>query len=76
MERFRGLIPGLDARPRRTGKTLAAAGADAAWREVVDLSDGQRTLGEIAARTALGEFEATKAVFKLLESGHLTLSPS
>jgi hypothetical protein len=74
MERFRARIPGLEARPRRTAKALAGADGDAATREIVDLSDGQHTLGEIAARTALGEFEATKAVFKLLDSGHLTLS--
>ena len=44
------------------------------------LSDGQKAalvnlLGEIAARTALGEFETTKSVFKLLDTGHLSLSP-
>jgi hypothetical protein len=74
MERFRARIPGLDARPRRTGKTLTDDGKDAAARQILDLSDGMRTLAEIAVRTALGEFEATKAVFKLLDSGHLALS--
>jgi uncharacterized protein DUF4388 len=74
MERFRARIPGSDARPRRTGKDLAGVEMPGA-REIVDLSDGKRTLGEIAARTALGEFETTKAVFKLLDSGHLSLSP-
>ena len=73
MERFRARIPGSDARPRRTGKDLASVEPGA--REIVDLSDGKCTLGEIAARTALGEFETTKAVFKLLDSGHLSLSP-
>jgi hypothetical protein len=74
MERFRARIPGSDARPRRTGKDLAGVEMPGA-REIVDLSDGMRTLGEIAARTALGEFETTKAVFKLLDSSHLSLAP-
>jgi hypothetical protein len=74
MERFRARIPGPDARPRRTGKALAGEDVPGA-REIVDLSDGMRTLGEIAARTALGEFETTKAVFKLLDSSHLSLAP-
>ena len=74
MERFRARIPGSDARPRRTGKDLAGVEMPGA-REIVDLSDGKRTLGEIAAQTALGEFETTKAIFKLLDSGHLSLSP-
>jgi Domain of unknown function (DUF4388) len=75
MERFRARIPGPDARPRRTGKALDGGGEVPGASEIVALSDGMRTLGEIAARTALGEFETTKAVFKLLDSGHLSLSP-
>jgi hypothetical protein len=75
MERFRARISGPDARPRRTGKTLSDDGKDQSARQILDLSDGMRTLADIAARTALGEFEATKAVFKLLDSGHLALSP-
>ena len=75
MERFRARIPGPDARPRRTGKELDGGVEVAGAREIVALSDGMRTLGEIAARTALGEFETTKAVFKLLDSGHLSLAP-
>ena len=75
MERFRARIPGPDARPRRTGKALEKGVEVLGAREIVDLSDGMRTLGEIAARTALGEFETTKSVFKLLDTGHLSLSP-
>jgi len=75
MELYRARIPGADARPRRTGKPSAPPQEIAGAREILDLSDGMRTLGEIAARTALGEFEATKAVFKLLDTGHLALSP-
>src|SRR4051812_18380152 len=75
MERFRARIPGSDARPRRTGKDLEKDVDVLGAREIIDLSDGMRTLGEIAARTALGEFETTKSVFKLLDTGHLSLSP-
>jgi hypothetical protein len=75
MELFRARISGLDARPRRTGKTFTEAPGTKAAREILELSDGMRTLGDIAARTALGEFEATRTVFKLLDSGHLALSP-
>jgi hypothetical protein len=75
MERFRARIPGSDTRPRRTGKTLTDDAGDKSAHLILDLSDGMRTLGEIAARTALGEFEATKAVFQLLDSGHLALLP-
>jgi len=74
MERFRARISGPDTRPRRTGKTLTDDGKDKA-RQILELSDGTSTLADIAARTALGEFEATKAVFNLLDSGHLALSP-
>jgi hypothetical protein len=75
MERFRARIPGSEARPRRTGKALEKGADVMGAREIIDLSDGMRTLGEIAARTALGEFETTKAVFKLLDTGHLSLLP-
>jgi hypothetical protein len=75
MERFRARIPGADARPRRTGKALDGGGEAQGAGEIVALSDGMCTLGEIASRTALGEYETTKSIFQLLDSGHLSLAP-
>jgi len=75
MERFRARIPGSDAKPRRTGKALDRTEEVPNAREIVALADGTLTLAEIAARTALGEFETTKAIFKLLDGGQLSLSP-
>lgn len=45
------------------------AGGDRAATRVLEAIDGQRTLEEIARVTGLGEFEATKALFALLQRG-------
>ncbi|TMA25912.1 MAG: DUF4388 domain-containing protein [Deltaproteobacteria bacterium] len=70
MELYRTRVPDSDVKPRRTGKKGAI---DAGLQRLVALADGKRTLAELAAVTALGEFEVTKAVFKLLESGQLEI---
>ena len=41
--------------------------------DVLARTDGKRSLAGIATATALGEFEATKAVYRLIESGILAV---
>jgi hypothetical protein len=45
------------------------AGNDAAGAAVLAACDGRRTLEELARLTGLGEFEATKALFSLMQRG-------
>jgi hypothetical protein len=46
-----------------------SADGDASAEKVLAVIDGLRTLDEISRTTGLGEFEATKALFALLQSG-------
>lgn len=72
MELYRTRVPSADVAPKKTGKT-ADGGLGAAEDLVLKMADGKRTLAELAAQSALGEFEATKAAYRLIESGHLRL---
>jgi DNA-binding IclR family transcriptional regulator len=40
---------------------------------VLAAADGARTVSDLARATALGEFETTRAVYRLLELGYLRL---
>ncbi len=76
MELYRTRVVSSDARPRPTGKPLPQADGETTTSEmslVLSLSDGDRTVTELAAKSALGEFEATKAVYKLVGAGYLAL---
>jgi hypothetical protein len=69
MELYRTRVPTADLMPRATGKSLGEVEPES--QQVFSLADGRRTVGAIATASALGEFEATKAVFKLIEAGYL-----
>ena len=72
MELFRGRVAGLHVRPRRTGRAPAdELGEDA--KLLLASCDGARTLAQIAAETALGEFEATRNAYRLVVAGLLVL---
>jgi len=72
MELYRTLVPAIECAPKPTGKPLEIKLSFEEQRVLV-LTDGVRTIEEIAEVTALGEFEATKAAFKLIEAGYLVL---
>jgi uncharacterized protein DUF4388 len=72
MERYRTLVPHPDVTPRRTGKAVDRR-VTVHGRQVFALADGSRTVAEVALRTALGEFETTKAAYALIEGGYLKL---
>ena len=72
MELYRTRVPTTDVAPRRTAK-VADGTLGASEKALLALVDGRRSLADLAAQSALGEFEATKAVYKLIESGYLRL---
>jgi hypothetical protein len=72
MELYRTRVPSIECAPKPTGKPLDIKLSREEQR-VLELSDGARNIEELAAITALGEFEATKAAFKLIEAGYLAL---
>jgi hypothetical protein len=72
MEVYRTRVPTADAAPRATGKAADRALAEDAQR-VLAAADGARTVSDLARATALGEFETTRAVYRLIELGYLRL---
>ena len=73
MELYRTRVPGSDVVPRIARKPAAADQLTAEQHQVLARTDGKRSLAGIATATALGEFEATKAVYRLIESGILAV---
>jgi hypothetical protein len=73
MVAYRAKIPGLHASPRATGKPLAPRDDVEGASAVLALCDGERSVAQIAAETALGDFETMRAVYRLLGSGHVAL---
>ena len=72
MELYRTLVPSLHVAPRPTRKK-ADSRLTNEGRQVLALADGTRTIADLALATALGEFEATKAAYALIERGFLQL---
>lgn len=72
MALFRDKIPNGDVRPRRVPDAKERKIDDTA-RRVFGLSDGTRTIDQIARETGLGEFLTTKGVYHLLQAGMVTL---
>jgi hypothetical protein len=72
MELYRTRVPSAEAVPHPTGKRLQEAMPAEAY-QLLALVDGKRTMAELATITALGEFEATKAAYRLIEQGYLRL---
>jgi hypothetical protein len=70
IELFRGRIPGLWVKLRRTASSPADELSEDA-KLVLAASDGKRTLARIAADTGLGEFETTRTAYRLVVSGLL-----
>jgi len=72
MEVFRTLVPSPDVVPRPTGKAASEElGADE--RRLLALADGSRSLADLSQTTALGEYEAARAAYALIERGYLRL---
>ena len=65
-------MPSAHVAPRPTGKKADVVLTNEA-RQVLALADGMRTVADLAIATALGEFEATKAAYALIERGFLQL---
>jgi hypothetical protein len=59
-------------RPRRTGKPALEELPDDA-QTVLGMAEGALTLGQIAAASALGEFETTRVVYRLTVAGLVVL---
>lgn len=72
MELYRSRVTSAGEMPRPTGKPVQQA-LPPECHHVMALADGVRTVAGLAAATALGEFETTKAVYRLLEQGYLQL---
>jgi hypothetical protein len=70
MELYRTVIPRPDLAPRRTGKS-ADGEITPQGHKLLALADGTRTVADLALATALGEFEATKAAYALVQRGLL-----
>jgi len=69
---FRPWIPSADYVPERTqvsGPPGLSAPASVVWEAV----DGQRSVGDLGRVTGLGEFEVTKQLFHLGQSGHVNM---
>ncbi len=73
MELYRTLVPASESVPRSTHKTVVDGEVTPEALKLLALTDGVRTVASLAALTALGEFEATKAVYKLIGAGYLEL---
>ncbi|MCA1827264.1 MAG: DUF4388 domain-containing protein [Myxococcales bacterium] len=72
MELYRTRVPSSELKPRVARKASPTDLLTPEQLQVLEHADGQRTIGDIATATALGEFEATKAAYKLIEAGILT----
>ena len=71
MMEFRKRLPSSRAYlvPKKSGDDLPAT-----ERAIYDLCTGSRTVTEVAQAARLSEFDATKLLHHLIESGHLTAS--
>ena len=72
MELYRTRVPGAESKPRSTGKAPAKP-LDDDQQRVLALADGARSVLDLATATALGEFDATRAVYKLVVAGYLAI---
>src|SRR5262249_9428515 len=70
MHYFREKIPSGTIVPVRRMQAPGAAPPDERGRAVLELVDGRRSVDVIARESKLGEFDATRALFQLLQSGY------
>jgi hypothetical protein len=73
MELYRTRVPSSDLKLKVARRASPTDVLTPEQLQVLELADGQRTLGDIATASALGEFEATKAAYNLLELGILSV---
>lgn len=75
MELYRTIIPHSEITLRKTAAALPSRSEELSddARRLHALADGTRTLLQLAVATALGEFEATKAAYKLVGLGYLEI---
>jgi hypothetical protein len=66
---FRTRVPSERHVPRRLPGRGAPDDALALW----GLIDGERSIADLCRARSLGEFEVTRAVFQLVQSGHVTM---
>jgi hypothetical protein len=67
---FKARIPGPGARLRRLEPARPVT-LQPVEQQLLTLVDGQRTVAQVAAAAYLGEFDATKVLYHLAESGYL-----
>ncbi len=72
MELYRTTIPTSDVFLRKTAKKVPANDDELSSqaRQILELADGKRSIADLAAITAFGEFEVTKAAYKLIDLGY------
>jgi hypothetical protein len=69
MELFRERIPSSDLCPEATDQADAST-LDASLLPIAGLMDGQRSIDDLARELGWDEFQATKAVYQLLQCGY------
>jgi hypothetical protein len=70
---FREKIPTPDAVPSKRSPPPAVLPSDENQRAVLELCDGVRTADDIARDSKLGEFDATHALYQLVQSGYIEI---
>lgn len=72
MRYFRQKVPSAEHVPVRTEKSVPPEGE---FRSAYGAVDGRSSVGEIGRSSGLGEFEITKQVYGLVQSGHVAIHP-
>ncbi len=70
---FRERVPGPDAY-LRARKAPVAVALDRREQQVLALVDGRRTVAELAQAAHLGEFDATRTLYHLVEAGYVEVA--
>src|SRR5215475_11716170 len=70
---FREKIPTPDAIPSKRSGAPTALPAEENQRLVLELCDDVRTADDIARDSKLGEFDATHALYQLVQSGYIEI---
>ena len=73
MALFRERVPSSSFCPDPSGSVPPPPSLEHDARQVLALCDGERSIDELARRTGLGEFAATKAVYHLLQAKTVAL---
>ena len=76
MAYFRKLIPGSNIVLQRKSRSFPPSLQDEVESEFLGRCDGQRTLGEIASETGIGEYEATRLAYRFLTEDAIEVIPT